>query len=131
MPAQHLPFEVHQFHLQHDIFCLQHIRHNIVSQFISLTDSIYQHGRKCPATLVMQGLPVTEVIDSRPRNHWPAVIELPDQTAHAIRTIPTMRFHSLTHSVSLQHQSQIHQVLKFFRNQIIQSHGLLNQEIAN
>ena len=127
----HLSLEVSPLQLQGHFFRLQAIGQHIYAQFFAFPNGIHQHRSKSPSGLILHGFPVTVIVDGRPGNHRPAIIQLPRQTPHTIRAIPPMRFHAMTHALPLQDKSHIHQVLKLLRYRIIEGHRLFYQGISD
>ena len=60
----------------------------------------------------MQGFPTAVVVAAGPRRHGPTVIELPDNTAHAVRTVAAEGFHAHLDGIGLQHLTYIKEVLE-------------------
>ena len=59
----------------------------------------------------MQGLPLSIVVDTGPREHGPQVIELPVEATHAHRCIPSDGLYADAHSVGLHAHGQVGIVL--------------------
>ena len=59
------------------------------------------HRREEPLCIVMQCLPSSIVIDGRPGNHRPAVIQLPVDGAHTASTIAPEMLHSVADCIRL------------------------------
>src|SRR5579885_2820920 len=60
----------------------------------------------------MERLPATVIIDARPRDGRPAIIELPIERTHAERHVPAMRFEGDAETVGLEHLGEIAEMLK-------------------
>lgn len=100
-------------------------------QLILVFLNIKQHHLILMASLVMQGLPVTIVVNAAPRYGWPVIIKLPIQCTHAIGPTTTMCLNTVSHSLTLQNKTNIYKILEFCWNNIVISHILLNSGVSN
>ena len=127
----HLSVEIHQLYVQpYAVMVLQFVRDKIHTEVITLLYGVDQDGGKRPLRLIHQRLPIAVVVDARPRHHWPTVVQLPEETAHAVRSVAAVSLDAVAYALPLQHQSNVHQVFKPLRHPVVQSHSLLDKRIA-
>ncbi len=79
----------------------------------------------------MLRFPVLVIIDARPRNYGPVVIDLPVKGAHAIRPSAAIGFHGFLHAVALHDKADIDEIFEVFRRMIIHFHVFFDRLVAD
>ena len=75
--------------------------------------------RKKAACIIVQRFPASEIINTGPRCHRPAVVELPVNGAHAAASVTSPVFHAVPHRFRLQKLRNIEQTVKVLRVAVI------------
>ena len=123
--------KIGQFYTQFQLsFILQLIRKCVKSRFPIFFVNGYCEWFEGITGVVMQCFPVAVVVNSRPRNHRPAVVELPVERAHAKRPVSPVSFQAETHPASLHYQACIDKILEIFRRVIIPLHVFLDGVVS-
>ena len=122
-----LAVEIHQLYVQtYVVTVLQFVRNKIYTEVVALLNGINQDRSKRPLRLIHQSLPVAIVVDARPRHHGPTVVQLPEEAAHAVRSVAAVSLDAVAYALPLQHQPHVYQIFKLLRHLIVQSHSLLD-----
>ncbi len=104
------------------IYFFELIRHNKIAQLVVFYFRTQRNGRKNIANFVVLRFPIVVVIDTRPRNHRPIVVQLPVKRSHAVGLVAAMSLYPFSHAVSLHNETHIHEIFKIFWRVIIHVH---------
>ena len=88
------------------------------------------HRCKKSLCIIMQSLPASIIINRRPGNYRPAVIQLPVDRTHTTATVSAVMLHSITDAICLKKLRCIHKITEILRITISSLHILRNLSVT-